>query len=737
MRPPSALSAPLPPFCGDMRRKHRSRHLLPGRRHAVRQLAALLLAVLFICLAAACTSQRAAAPAADKRLLRADPGYLQWLERESMLGAAPGLAAQVSGSPRIWSGSAASPGLNLLLDAAPNWLEVDPYTVAAPGSVLQALAAPGFAELLAQLGVGGIYLAPTGERGDIWQARPRPGTADNVASLHLDQHVGSEKELDALHARLEGLHMQLGGELPPAATGLGPDFMLQARHAPRFDGLYAMISVPQNLWNLLPSVPAEWECLPLRPQAVASLQQKGLLPPALLRQQLPWATPGGWAATGEVRGADGQIRRWVYRYADDALRPVLLWQDPSGQARRLLSAAIIRHTGLQGQTLAGLRLEALMGLDVPPAEGSGDTPGDARTQLRQRLTPGFGALAETGREVHRYGGWAVQADALPPSLLGAVLRTGIDLSRDTLTAPLAEYALLSGDAAPLGAALRRALDEGLPQHRLARGLHGWQGVDWRLLRDLPHGEALYRNALARCSLPEGESRCWSTPASLAARALGLHTPATATPEQRAQLRQAALTLLSCRAGLPGPLFISLQELTGALDIPRQVSRDVLASRGLVPLRDDSAGDGSAPAADLAFGPLSRQLGDQDSFLLMTARLLLARRAAGLARGRLLSVSNGPDGCLTLCSALPEGGYWMTVLNFSGSQRSMALRLPVQGGSLLDVFSGQSLQGDGHLALTLAPREARHLVMDARAATNDGRQEESAHESTSERTAGQR
>lgn len=58
------------------------------------------------------------------------------------------------------------------------------------------------------------------------------------------------------------------------------------------------------------------------------------------------------------------MRRWVYRYSGNALRPVLLWQDPSGQARRIFSAAVIQHTGLQQQTLAGIRLEPLMGLDA-------------------------------------------------------------------------------------------------------------------------------------------------------------------------------------------------------------------------------------------------------------------------------------------------------------------------------------------------------------------------------------
>ncbi len=38
-----------------------------------------------------------------------------------------------------------------------------------------------------------------------------------------------------------------GGELPPAATGLGPDFAASGQMLPRHNGLYAMIQVPQKL----------------------------------------------------------------------------------------------------------------------------------------------------------------------------------------------------------------------------------------------------------------------------------------------------------------------------------------------------------------------------------------------------------------------------------------------------------------------------------------------------------
>ncbi len=703
----------------------------------------LLSVFLFCCLAcclAACTSQKhaarpasgaTAAQAASNGLPRADPGYLQWLERQSMLGAAPELTAQVSGTERIWRNSSTARRLPVLLGAAPNWFALNPYAVSTGRPVFRALAGgagAGFPDALPQAGLNGLFVSPTGERGDIWNKhnQPSPG-GENVASLRFDPALGSDADFEKLAQRLEPLQIQLGGELPPAATGLGPDFILQARRAARFDGIYAMIAVPRKDWDLLPRLPDEWECLPLRPEAVAQLARRGLLPDALVRDSLPWATPGGWAATGEVRGADGQIRRWVYRYSGDALRPVLLWQDPSGQARRIFSAAIIRHTGLQQQTLTGLRLEALMGLDVPA--GAAEDAAAAQASRFARLTPGLDALDEAAREVHRYGGWAMQDDVLPPSLTPVVLAGAVDFSRDSITPAAAAYALLSGDAAPLAALLRASQASGVDQSRLARGLHDWRAVDWRPLLDLPQGRELIRKAQRLAGAPPEAMRLWTTPASLAARALGLK-PAEASASaadgngKNAALREACLLLLGWRVGLPGLSFVSPQDLSGALDLPRSTA-DLPASLGLTPLWGDNPGNvgqSGTPAAPSAFGALEQQWADRQSFLHSMARLLRARRDAGLAEGKLLAVFSGPPGCVAVLSALPSGGCWLLAANFSAEKRIFPLTLPsgIAARAARDIGGGQDLSSaltrNGHgLELELDGRHSRHVLLDGPAA----------------------
>lgn len=695
----------------------------------------LLVFLLVCCLLAGCACARRATqphslPAqADNEpsagpggaLPRADPGYLQWLERQSMLGAAPGLTAQVSGTERIWRNSAAARRMPLLLQAAPNWLAVNPHLVNAGQPMFRALAAPDFTEFLNKAGLNGLFLAPTGERGDIWGKNTQPTSGgENVTSLNFDPVLGDDADFEKLAARLEQAHVQMGGELPPAATGLGPDFFLQARRASRFDGLYAMIAVPQKDWELLPQVPDEWECLPLRPQAVNALAERGILPSAMSRDSLPWATPGGWAATGEVRGADGRSRRWVYRFNNSALRPVLLWQDPSGQARRIFSAAVIRHTGLQRQTLAGLRLEALMGLDVPPmpTEFADSAPASAyKTALGASwaarlpyLTPGLEALDDAAREVHRYGGWAMQDDVLPPSLIPAVLATAVDFTRDTITSPAAAYALLSGDAGPLGALLRASLAAHVDHSRLARGLHDWQGVDWRPLLDLPQGRELARRAQTLAKARPEDLLLPATSASLAVTSLGLDPAAAARPENAPSLRRACLLLLGWRIGLPGLIFVSPQELTGALDLPQ-----LPAGPGSVPLWSESSGrtTANAPPALLAFRGLEQQWADSSSFLQEAARLLQARHRAGLAQGALLAVLPGPPGCLAVLSSLPGGGWWLLAANFSAQKQLVPLSLPagMQARAARDLGGDRVVRLTGRrLDLELEAREARHLLL---------------------------
>lgn len=646
-------------------------------------------------------------PRADNAhsLPRADPGYLQWLEKQSMLGSAQEITGQVSGTERVWDSSATPQRADMLRAAAPNWLLVDPHAVSTPRTVLHALDQEEFVRFMAQQGLSGVFLSPVGERGDIWQAPSTPSASisagedgSNTTSLRLDPAVGDDTSFLALTDRLEEAHIQTGGDLLPAATGLGPDFMLQARRAARFDGLYAMLPAAREDWDILPQTAEAWDCRPLTAEMLAEFRRRGREPQALERDSLNWPRPGGWAATGPVLGADGQTRRWLYRYSGHALRPVLLWQDPSGQARRVFSAAIIRHTGLQRQTLAGLRLEGFWGLDAKKHRPS---------PARDALTPGVEALDALAREVRRYGGWSLQNEILPPSLTTTVLDTSVDFSRDSSVPAAAAFALLSGDASPLTTLLQRSLAAGVDHSRLARGLDGGVRLDWRPLLDLADGAERVRQARSMPGFSSPEPEIFASTAFLAARALGLAETTAARPEHSPAMHTACLLLLGWRLGLPGLAFVSPHDLTGALAGPQSA---LPGAPPRVPLwAEDTSGQAAATVPQV-FGSLAHQAARPDSFAKDVAHLLRQRHKSGLASGSLRSVQAGPPGCVTALSALPGGGHWLLAANFSGTKKRLRCPLPSRTAQARDVFGGVLPLKENILELELDARHARHILL---------------------------
>jgi hypothetical protein len=187
----------------------------------------------------------------------------------------------------------------------------------------------------------------------------------------------------------------------------------------------------------------------------------------MARDSLGWTSRGGWAATGEIRCNDGQLRRWVFRYHKQPTRPVLSWEDPSGAAQRILSGSIIQQVGVLRQVLAGIHIDPLFGLDAlyHPAQHS--------------LEPAPSALHSLVREIRRYGGWSIQRDPVPMGVNAQLLDAGVDFIQDNITSPAAEYALLTGDVVPLRTLLTQSLH--FDQRRFMRCMPGPEGIRFQAL----------------------------------------------------------------------------------------------------------------------------------------------------------------------------------------------------------------------------------------------------------------
>ncbi|MBQ7608277.1 MAG: hypothetical protein IJU76_09965 [Desulfovibrionaceae bacterium] len=389
-------------------------------------------------------------------LPRPSPAYIQFLTQQSMTGQAANLIAQVSGTDRMWRFSGTDERYALLLKEAPTWLAIQPQK--APNPLFAHLAAGETLARVRDCAIQGIYLAQTGETDAAWTKNPLPDPyGERVASFSFAKCVGDDDDFARYAGAAAAANLQIGGSLPPAATGMGPDFMLATRAHPSYEGLYASLPLPKETWYLLPNI-EQGDVASLSKKTCAALVEKGILPESLRKEKLPWANASGWAVTAEITGADGNKRRFAYSFDTDIYRPVLLWQDPSGYARRLYAAAVIRHTGLQQHTLAGLPLKALMGLDANrQGESVHNGPAD--------LEPGISAFTEISQAVHRYGGWSMTTESYPAEVL-ATLSANVDFFYDAKLTEAFSAALAKEDARPIVALIKHYEDCGLPQKRL-------------------------------------------------------------------------------------------------------------------------------------------------------------------------------------------------------------------------------------------------------------------------------
>lgn len=398
---------------------------------------------------------------------RVSPVHEQWLYRQSMLAQTNSLIQSMP-ARLLWRNAAYAQNAGLVRSRASVWAVASrDMTFTGLGAALSGLAS---------LGVQGVWLGDIREKDLAWVADPDAdtGPSQRTASFAPDQRHGSSEELKTLLADMERLGLQSGMSLVPAATGLGPDFMLQARGSARQEGLYILFDVPAQYWQQLPKSSGPWDVHALSAAAVSSLRAQKLLPGPLLQDS--FAAPCGYAATGEVLGLDGQTRRYVYRYHGSPLQPVLDWQHPSGQARSLLSASAIQTTGVWRQTLAGLALSPLAGLDPASA---------AQTDPLMRCEPALMAYADLSGLVHRCGGWSLALQPLSPAMAAAAQK-----SCDFVMAPdfarLLEEALRTEDATALHHCLTSlAREPGLSLANLVFATPGLTEAD--ILKSLPAG----------------------------------------------------------------------------------------------------------------------------------------------------------------------------------------------------------------------------------------------------------
>lgn len=668
---------------------------------------------------------------------RADPAYLQYLERQSMLLQSSEMAKIVSGSELAWCSPAGAGTPEAMLDFADAWLFVHPMTVLTSGriSVFTQLASPSTWTVLRGLGVRGLYIAPIQGGGLLWAKEQRSDidTGDDVVQYDFSRAVGNEDQYKRLMNDVIDNNVLLGSDLVPAATGLGPDFFLAARNVREYPGIYCMVEIPRELWQHLPEVSGEWGGAALGQAQIDALHKEGLLPKALRDDVSLSGRPGGWAATGGVRGVDGNVYRWVYRFHGSPDFAVLNWEDPSRAAHRILSGSAVRQVGLQGQALLGLRFEAFQGLEAAP-EGAETGP--------LSIEPARTAAQSMSREIRRYGGWSwARNDNLPLHGIGVFLSSGVDYIDDSVFSPGAEHALLTGDASLLRFMADEALRLKIVSRRLVHVMPNQEGISYALphlnhLASGPGGEkaASFRRGIrevmrafaSRTGSPLArDDYLYATAPGLAALAIG----ATSLKEAEARTREIEKghsLLVFFKAMQPGVLMLAGQDLCGALPMQWDGGKvqAPASSRGGYGLTSGAAGlpvtMQGMPRAPQLYPPPDLQAHMNNSFMQRIGAFLRARTRYGVPSGSLTArPATKGRGTIALVTRLPGGkSFLLSVCNFSRERVTEHISLSgVSGlGSALSRVSSLAFGGSHQVSgaqavtVTLGPWEGCALLL---------------------------
>jgi maltose alpha-D-glucosyltransferase/alpha-amylase len=710
------------------------------RRPVPRVVAVLLLAAVALAPLPASAGGESPSPADD----------IRWLEEHSMLRQARDAAALVSGRPEQWRHPYGTPQPIEAVRHASVWLLDYPGSVITVKgrSVIATWAEPALWDTLRDMHIGLLHTGPVQRAGGVQGTEYTPTTDGwfDPVSLALDPALGTEEEYAKLVEAAAKRKGSIAGDLVPLHTGLGPDFHLALRRYKDYPGMYTVVEIPREDWGLLPEVKGPWAVALVPKPAAEQLAKKGYIPGRInSNDAAPEAkTWSGWSASGEVTGADGKVRRWVYLHSFKPTQPTLNWLDPSYAARRVVAGGVVRN--IVGRKTRVLRLDAVPFLGIEPKPGSVEA-------LHFKHPLSVVGTNDTAMLIRKLGGWGFHELNVPLADLKKFTANGPDLSYDFTTRAQCLHALLSGDAGPLRLAFRWMLEADVqplafvhdlqnhdeltfqltePEGRKdetftvgGRKLTGRQLKDEMLaaMRSRAAGDAAPYNHLYR---PEKDGLATTFP-GFVAPALGVKDPYSATPEQVKLIARGHLLLAAANALQPGVFGVSSWDLVGALPVPVEAVKDRVGggdfrwvNRGGVDLLGANPTAATSafglPRAKALYGSLPDQLKDPESFASRLRGLLAARRKVRLSEGELLAVpeTKAPGLCV-LVLKLPDHPVAVTVLNFGRGEASEEIDLGDAGkaaaGEWVDILTGKPVApaGGGRVTVRLTALTGTTLV----------------------------
>lgn len=633
---------------------------------------------------------------------RADPGFIQQLEKRAMLANSADMAKIVSGSHLGWRSSASAVSATALMDYADTWVFINPLMLMVDGrrTTFDYLSDHRIWAGLREAKIGGIYIAPVRGSGAMWSTENEDVTGEDTVQFDFADFVSSDSSYRNLMSRVLTDEALMGSDIIPAATGIGPDFFLAIRNVREYPGIYCLVEIPKELWSELPEAKSERKGVPVPQSTIDKLSIEGLLPRGMVEDARN--ANCGWAATAQVSGIDANLRRWVYRYYKSPEFPVLNWEDPTRAANRIMSGSVVKQIGMQGQSLIGMKFDAFHGLEVSSA---------STDYSIADLGASLAAAHTMSREINRYGAWSWQRDNdLSTHNMAQILSTGVDFVSDHAFSPAAEHALLSGNASLLRYMGKKIIEDRVVSSRLVHTSPMHDGLSYSL--PTVSADALSGNSeassllvstqkelLASLNFALDGTTLHTTSVGLAAAALGLPPDAIPKDKEKA-IRQGHLALIFFKAMQPGLVMLSGQDLVGAMPLGTGTMRSDFKtsymSRGSYALTDvagsmPTSGQYIARTSNL-YPYLDAQVHDKGSFIQELGKLLEARKSTNISKGKIIAVPDvNKKGVVVLISEIDKGEYMLSATNFGRQSAHETIDLKKLG---LKITRAKAIFGDG-------------------------------------------
>ena len=625
-----------------------------------------------------------------------NPAYVTWLEQQSMLHDATVLSRQLAGKAAMWAAPYAHPDPRAAVQRASVWFTAYPLShLTAPGqSFLGALGADELWSAFAKVGVEAVHTGPLKLAGGLsgWEATPSVDGHFDRISMQIDPAFGTEDEFRDVCATAARRHAMVIDDIVPGHTGKGADFRLAELNYLDYPGIYHMIDIPPEAWDLLPDVPDGRDSVNLDAETERKLADAGYIIGAL--QRVIFYEPGvketNWSATRTIHDYKGNPHRWVYLHYFKDGQPTLNWLDPTFAGMRLVMGDALHSLLDLGS--GGLRLDANGFLGVERSFGQpGWSEGHPMSQAANQLI---------GSMVRKVGGFTFQELNLGIDDIASTSLVGPDLSYDFVTRPAYQHALCTQDTDFLRLTLRESLAIGIDQASLVHALQNHDELTYELVhfaavhRDdtyvlggveytggalAEHVRGTLRERLTDDAAPYNalfvQNGIACTSASVIAASLGITDLTAITDADVRRITRAHLLLCMYNAWQPGVFALSGWDLVGALPLDRSQVKALISTgdtrwleRGAYDLvgnsPDAKKSASGMPVATALYGPLPAQLESPTSFASQLADILKVRRRAGLATGTLLDVPEvAVRSMLVLVNRLESGLTQVTALNF--------------------------------------------------------------------------